>query len=200
MTNALFSVTFKTGVGVCLLMLVGCASSVLSRHYILSPLAGEAKIQGQEPCISVGIGPVKLPEYLNRIQIVTRTTPNELTLSYSDLWAEPLTDSVPRTLADNLSRLICTKEVLFFPWRPSRAPDYRVDLEVIRMDGAVGGTVSLEVWWNIVQGADRTVQVSRKATYSEATAGRGYDALVQAHSRALAALSRDIAGALKELK
>ena len=131
---------------------------------------------------------------MNRQQIVTRTSPNELTLSYFDLWAEPLSDSVPRMLAENVSRLLCTKEIVFFPWRPSHVPDYRVEVEFLTMDGALGRTVSLEAWWSVVHGAAR---ISRKATYTESVAGQGYEALVQAYSRALAALSRDIAGALK---
>ena len=191
-----FSVS--VGLVLCLLLLVGCASNAPSRYYVLSPLTAESKVAPEESCASVGIGPVKLPEYVNRPQIVTRTAPNELTLSYFDLWAEPLTDSVPRTLAEDVSRLICTKEVVLFPWRPSRVPDYRAEVELLQMDGTLGKTVFLEAWWSLSYGAEKA-RVTRKSTYSEPVAGQDYDALVQAHSRALAALSRDIVGALKEL-
>jgi uncharacterized protein len=190
------SVTVKAGLGICLLLLVGCASSPPSHYYVLSPLTAESKVP-EESCISVGIGPVKLPEYVSRMHIVNRTSQNELTFSSFDLWAEPLMDSVPRMLAENISRLICTKEVLPFPWRPSLTPDYRVEVEVLKMDGTLGGTASLDAWWSIVYGKTR---VTRKATYSEPATGKDYNALVQAHSRTLAALSRDIAGALKGLK
>jgi hypothetical protein len=196
MNNSLFSATVKTGLGICLLLLVGCASSPTTRHYVLSPLTGEGKVP-EESCINIGVGPIKLPEYVNRPQIVTRTSPNELSLSSFDLWAEPLTDSVPRMLAENISRLLCTKEVVLFPWRPSLTPEYRVEVEVLQLDGTLGSTVSLEAWWSVAYGKTR---VTRKATYSEPAAGKGYDTLVQAHSRALGALSRDIAGALKQLK
>ncbi len=185
-------------IGLCLLLLVGCASNAPSRYYVLSPLTGEGKVTPEESCVNVGMGPIKLPEYVNRPQIVIRTAPNELVLSYFDLWAEPLTDSVPRMLAENISRLICTREVLLYPWKPSRAPDYRVEVEVLHMDGTLGKTVDLEAWWNVSYGAEKA-RVTKRSSYSEPAAGQDYDALVQAHSRALAALSRDIAGALKEL-
>ena len=165
----------------------------------MSPLTGEGKVP-EESCISIGVGPIKLPEYVNRPQIVTRTSPNELSLSSFEQWAEPLTDSVPRMLAENLSRLVCTKEVVLFPWRPSLMPEYRVEVEVLQMDGTLGSTVSLEAWWSVAYGGDKKARLTRKTTYSEPVAGKGYDTLVQAHSNALAALSRDIAGALKELK
>ena len=196
MKSALFSVTIKAGLGICLLLLVGCASSPPTRHYVLSPLT-EGKVASESSCPAIGIGPIKLPEYVSRTQIVTRTSPNEITLSYFDLWAEPLSDSVPRTLAENVARLVCTKEIVFFPWRPSRIPDYRVEAEILTMDGALGTTVSLDAWWRVASG---TASVTRKATYTETVAGQSYDALVQAHSRALAALSRDIADALKQMK
>jgi uncharacterized lipoprotein YmbA len=136
---------------------------------------------------------------VHRPQIVTRSTPNELVLSYFDLWAEPLIDSVPRTLAENIARLLCTKEVVLFPWRPSQVPDYRVEVELLKMDGTLGRTVSLEAWWSVSYGTEKKARVARKSSYSEPVAGQGYEALVQAHSSALAALSRDIAGALKEI-
>jgi len=184
------------GLSLCLLMLAGCASSVSSKYYVLNPLA-EGKVQSEESCPAIGIGPIKLPDYLNRAQIVTRTSPNEVTLSYSDLWAEPLNESVPRLLAENISQLVCTKEIVFFPWRPSRVPDVRVEVEVLKMDGALGGSVALEVWWSVGSGKTR---MARKATYTETVESQSYGALVQAESRAVASLSRDIAGAIKQLR
>ena len=187
------------GLILCLVLLVGCAASAPSRHYVLSPIIAEGQVPSEASCSSIGIGPIKLPEYVNRLQIVTRTTPNEITLSYFDLWAEPLADSLPRILAENLSRLLCAKEILLFPWKPSRMPDYRVEVEVLHMDGTLGGTVSLEAWWSVSYGAEKKTRVTRRSSYSDAAAGQDYQSLVQAHSRTLAALSRDIGVALKEL-
>jgi len=187
------------GMGLCLMLFAGCAGNAPSRYYVLSPLAGEGKVTSEESCVSVGMGPIKLPEYLNRPQIATRTAPNELVLSYFDLWAEPLTDSVPRILAENISRLVCTREVALFPWKPSRVPDYRVEVELLQMDGTLGGTVFLEAWWTIFTGGEKKACVIKRSSYSEPVTGKGYDTLVQAHSHLLAALSHDIAGALEEL-
>jgi uncharacterized protein len=199
MKNSFVSITAKTGLGVCLLLLVGCGSSSPSRFYVLSPLPGEGKVLSEDSCASVGMGPIRLPEYANRPQIVNHTTPDEFVLSNFDLWAEPLSDSVPRVLAENLSRLRCTKDILLFPWRPSIAPDYQVEMEVLRMDGTFGGAVSLEAWWSVSSRGEKKTRITRKTSYSEPVGGRDYTALVQAHSRALGALSREIATALKEL-
>jgi uncharacterized protein len=200
MKDLRFSLGFKTGVGLFLMLLVGCAGNAPSRYYALNSLPGENKVQGasQAPCISVGIGPIKLPEYVNRLQIVNRTSPNELVLSNFHLWAEPLGDSVPRVLGENISRLTCVKEVSLFPWRASRLPDYRVEAEVLYMDGNLGGEVGFEAWWSISSGADKTTLVTRTSRYRTPVAGGTYDALAQAHSATLEAFSRDIADALRE--
>ncbi len=185
------------GLSVSLLLLIGCSSSVSSRYYLLNPISTEGKIVSEDSCPTIGVGPVKLPDYVNRTQIVSRARGNELTLSYLDLWGEPLTESVPRMIGENLSRLLCTKEIVFFPWRPSRLTDIRVEVEVLAMDGTLGGNVSLDAWWSVASGKNRIV---RKATYTQAAAGQGYDGLVQAHSLALGSLSRDIAAAITQIK
>ena len=45
------SVSFfcSRGLGVCLLLLAGCASSAPSRYYVLSPLTGEGKVNRKRP-------------------------------------------------------------------------------------------------------------------------------------------------------
>jgi hypothetical protein len=199
MKRSFLSAGVEMGLGLCLMLLAGCAGNTPSRYYNLSPLTDENRVTQEESCVSVGMGPIKLPEYVNRLQIVTRTAPNELLLSYFDLWAEPLADSVPRVLAENISRLICTREVALFPWKPSRVPDYRIEVELLQMDGTLGATVFLEAWWTVFSGGEKKARVIKRSSYSEPVIGKGYDTLVQAHSHLLAALSRDIAGALEEL-
>jgi len=196
-----FFLGLKAVIGLFLILLVGCGGSTPSRYYVLNSLPLESKVQGasDNSCIRVGIGPIKLPEYVNRLQIVTRTTQNELAVSNFHLWAEPLADGVPRIIGENISRLVCTKEVSLFPWKPSRAPDYRVEAEILSMDGNRGSEVSLEAWWTISYGVDRTTLVTKTSRHSAFVAGGSYEALVQACSRTLAALSGDIADALREL-
>ena len=53
----------------------GCATSPPSRFYLLTPIAQEGSASGASTTdqrIAIGVGPVDLPDYLNRPQIVTR--------------------------------------------------------------------------------------------------------------------------------
>ena len=72
-----------------ILALTGCAGSESVRYYVLSATpAGPVGAAVRD--IPVGVGPVELPEYLDRPQIVTRTSQNELNVADFDRWAESL--------------------------------------------------------------------------------------------------------------
>ena len=184
-----------------LLLLNGCSSSEPPRFYLLNPLSEGAGLEppASEPCISLGIGPVRLPEYLDRPQIVTRATRNELTLAQLDRWAEPLSDTFPRVLAQNLSRLVCTKMVSVYPWRPSIPHDWRLDVAVIRMDGILGEEVVLETWWSVSGGPENKVLATRRSRLTEPVQGKDYEAFVDAHSRAIGSLCHDIEQVITKL-
>ncbi|MBP7528578.1 MAG: membrane integrity-associated transporter subunit PqiC [Syntrophorhabdaceae bacterium] len=184
-----------------LLLLAGCSSTEPPRFYLLNPLTEGTNFQPptSEPCISLGVGPARLPEYLDRPQIVTRATRDELALAQFDRWAEPLSDAFPRVLAQNLSRLLCTTTVSLYPWSPSVAHDYRLQVQVIRMDGRLGEGVALEAWWSVSGGPDKKVLAAKQSGFTEPAQGKDYEALVQAHSRAIMSLCRDIAQAIATL-
>jgi uncharacterized lipoprotein YmbA len=143
---------------------------------------------------------VKIPEYLDRTGIVTRVTSYELTVAEFNKWAEPLEESFPRVLAENLTALLCTKTVLVFPWKGSIPLDYRIYVDVIRMDGKLGEDAVLDVSWTIMGGAEKKgVLVMERSSYKERSGGQDYGDFVAAQSRNVAALSRDIAEAIRAL-
>ncbi len=180
--------------------LIGCAGSPSSRLYILSPASVAKDAAGsteQGDCIHLRIARVTLPEYLNRPHIVTRTTENNLTLSDDDQWAEPLSDTVARVLAENISQHICTKKISLSPGKTSGDSDYRVEVEVYRMDGNLGKDAVLDVWWTVSGGAGNIFHQSKRSKFSESVKGSTYSAFVQAQSRNLDTFSREIAEAIR---
>jgi uncharacterized protein len=184
-----------------LLQLTGCASTEPSRYYLLSPVLSGSETQKPtgESCVSLVIGPVRLPEYTNRPQIVTRSSQNELYRAQFDLWAEPLSETFSRVLVENLTQLMCTKNVSLFLWNTPAPVDYRVVMEVMRMDGSLGKEAVLEAWWTITSGKETKVLASRQSRFAEPVKNQSYESLVQAHSRALASLSREVAQAINNL-
>jgi uncharacterized lipoprotein YmbA len=145
------------------------------------------------------VGPLHLPGYLDRRQIVTRVNPNELKLSELDNWAEPLKDNVTRVLVENISRLICTEAVVIFPWNKSTHIDFQIDIKIVWMDGKLGETANLLTQWSIIDASDKSVLLTKNSQYTESVTKTTYLALVAAHSRLIATFSHDIAQAIKSI-
>lgn len=178
----------------------GCAGTPPSRFYVLSPLQGDDRqAEAGETCAAISVGPVELPDYIDRPQIVTRISPNKLSLAEFDQWAEPLTDSVSRILMENLSILLCADPISLYPSRGPGAVDYRVEVEVIRLDGRLGEQASLVARWIILDEKEMKVLLTRKSNLSSSVQGGDYEALVSAQSQTISALSRDIAEAIKDI-
>lgn len=182
------------------ILIGGCGGSPASRFYVLSPMPGSEEhlqTKTENGCFGIGVGPVTLPDYTDRPEIVTRISPNKLSLGEFDRWAEPLVDGFPRILMENLATLLCADPITLFPSRGPTQIDYRVEVEVLRLDGTLGESASLIARWIIIDEKETRVLTTRKSNLSSPAQGGDYDALVSAQSRTIAALSREIAKAFK---
>jgi uncharacterized lipoprotein YmbA len=185
------------------LLLSGCGTTKPSRFYTLSPLSetkSTAPVSAQTEYGTIGVGPVNLPQYLDRPQIVTRISPNRFEFAEFDRWGGALKDDFARTLAENLVHLIPAERIATHPWRHTTAIDYQIPVEIIRFDGERDKDITLNVEWQILSNEGDTQLLSKRSTFKEAVAGTSYDDMVAAQSRAVAALAREIADALTRMK
>jgi hypothetical protein len=184
------------------LFVSGCASTGPSRYYTLSPLqkAGiEMRRSEADQRLTIGIGPIRFPEYLERSEIVTRSNSNKIEISEFDLWAGSLEEDFGRVLSENLSILLSTERVTLFPQPKTLPLNYQVMMDVIRFDGSLGGDVSLMVRWMIMEGKEKKLVFIHKSSIIESSGAKGYEPMVAAQSRALERLSREIAEAIQNL-
>ena len=173
------------------LALTGCAGSESVRYYVLSATpAGPSGAAVRD--IPVGVGPVELPEYLDRPQIVTRTSQNELNVADFDRWAESLKDNTIRVLAENLAMLLPSQRVSVYPWKRATPVDYQITVQVSRFDRMENGESVFALRWRVLDGGGREL-LSRTSTYRETPTGSDYAATVAAMNRNLEAFSRDVA-------
>ena len=190
-------------IGFWAMVLLGCASTPPTRLFTLSSLSDSGKMGSAEVkrCLSIGIGPVKIPGYVDQPEIVTRIAPNELRADEFAKWAEPIEENISRVLAENLSSLLCIRSIAIFPWKGQTPMDYRLDVQVIRMDGMLGESALLDVSWSIADGADRkkAALLTRRSRYKEHAEGGDYGSFVSAQSRNIAFLSREIAESILAL-
>lgn len=177
-------------------VLDGCSlSPPRTRLYVLTALPQSDRVPNTvlTGSSTVGVGPVELPQYTDRLQIVTGNTGHELSRAPFDNWAEPLEANFARVLAENLSLLLATDQVVVFPWQGPLPFDYQVIVEVTKFLGEPGGQASLETLWSIVGKNGKDAIVMEKSSFSEPVGAQNYEALAAALSRMVAALSRDIA-------
>jgi uncharacterized lipoprotein YmbA len=185
-----------------LILMGGCSRTQTPRFYTLNaltdPQAGEQAVRSDQ-AVAVGLGPIRLPKYLDRPQVVTRPRPNEVRFAEFERWAAPLDGSFSSTLANNLSTLLRTDHIALYPWKATTRIDCRVEIEVSRFDGKPGDSVLLQSKWIIFSKDRRQVLETKTSNLSEPVNGKGYEALVAAQSRLLAALGREIAEAIRNL-
>lgn len=161
------------------------------QFYTLTPQAAPAAAPAPNPA-SVGVGPLDIPLALDRPQIVTRSAENRLDMAEFHRWGGSLAGDILASLTADLSALLGSDRVVAHPWTRFIEPDYRVPVEIHRFDGKLGGEVTLVATWAVHRKGEAEPRVVRKSFLAEPTAGPDFAALVAAHSRALAGLSREI--------
>lgn len=169
-----------------------------SKFYTLSPIAEAGKPRETTPgeerkALSLGIGPIKLPAYLDREGIVTRKSENRIEISEIDRWAEPLREELSRVLSQNLAALLRTDRILTYPWQVELEPACRVGVEMLRFELAEDRTAHLSARWAIWRANEKGPTAVKESTLARPVDGAGAEATVAALSRLLGDLSREIA-------
>ena len=183
--------------GAAALILAGCAGVAdPTRYYVLSSAAtapGEST-PAASSSTGVGVGPVLVPGYLNRMQIVTRNADDEVEISPYHRWAEPLEAGIAQVLANDLAMQIGSERIAVFPWRGriDQALDYQVVVVVLRFEGSPGRQVTLDARWRLV-GRDGKEIVLKRTTLNEPVTQDGYQSLVLGMNRVLRTLAHEIA-------
>ena len=179
----------------------GCKGSTPPvTFYTLTPIAAmqdAGSSQTNLKDVLIGIGPLKFPKILDRPQIVTRPAPGRLTLADFRRWRGFLKDDFLSVMAENMTTLLGTDQVVTYPWPGGLNPSLRIEFDVHQFDGKLGDSVVLNVSW-ILKTADKTDNTHlKRSTIVQAVSGPDFDALVAAKSMALERLSRII---LEEMK
>ena len=189
------SITGMTALCLSVALLAGCSSSPRATFYTLNVAATNET--PPPPLNSVAIGAITLPNLLDRPQLVVRTSANRVDILETHRWAESPKSEIPRIIAADLGILLKPARVSTYPQNAGLDADYRVLLDIQRFEMTVGEGVGLEVLWS-VRRSNGGVPKTGRTVVSEPVGAAGYDALVAAQSRALAAVSRDLAQALRE--
>lgn len=186
------------------LALTGClgGKSPPTNFYMLSPMspsqAGTSPATA-EARILIGLETVVVPEYLDRPEIVVNQDNTVYLLAEFNQWAEPLSDNLTRVLEENLTNLLRGDAIaVFLASESSIPPDYKLEVDVLRLDGNLGDKATLVAQWALLEGEEDDLKFMRRSEYQEPASDNTYKGLVLAQSRTVDKLSREIAAAIKK--
>jgi uncharacterized lipoprotein YmbA len=149
--------------------------------------------------VHIGLETVVVAEYLNRNEIVINLDNTTYRLAEFDQWAEPLSDNLTRVLEENLTKLLQEDLIEVFLASESSIPfDYRLEVDVLRLDGNLGGQVNLTAQWALLEAEKDDLIRMQRSEYQEPAADNTYKELVLAKSRTLEKLCRDMADAIRK--
>lgn len=181
--------------------LAGCGGSPPIHYYTLSAEASlDSRLPGKNGR-QITIGPVTLPDMVERPQLVLRTSANKVTLVEDHQWAEPLKSDIPRVIAENLARLLGTRQVSVYPQSAGDQAEYRVLVDVQQFESSLGSRAAIDALWTVRRSSqDGPSFKTGRSSVEEPAGGANYEALAAAHSRALVRISRDIADAIRSIQ
>ena len=181
-------------------LLAGCAVTRPTSFYTLSPVTEPEVAKRSADGLVIGLGPITLPLYLDRPDIVTREGSNQMRLAEFDKWAEPLEPLLTRIMAEDLYALLDASDVIPIPQRGDVPLDRVIEVDIGRFDADAAGQVVLDARWRIFRGDNETLLASGRSQVTEQGAPvPDYSAIVAAMSRAVGQASEDIAADLTRL-
>jgi uncharacterized lipoprotein YmbA len=186
------------------LALAGCLGgrSAPTSFYMISPFspsqAGTSPAAA-EARIHIGLETVGVAEYLNRNEIVVNLDNTVYRLAEFNQWAEPLSNNLTRVLEENLTNLLRDDSIdVILASKSSIQLDYRLEVDVIRLDGNLADKATLVAQWALLEGEEDDLILVRRSEYREPAADNTYKELVLAKSRTIEKLSRAMAAAIRK--
>lgn len=171
-----------------------------TRFFVLAATSGASRIGTLDPSRSVGLGPIEIPNYLQRPELIVRESATEIRPSTFDRWSEPLDKGIPRVLAQNLSSELSLERVTLFPWYSNQEPSYQVRIDFISFEPLASREARVEVRWDVRRLGDPAgARVRREGVITEPIGSDDGAASVAALSKALSQLARDVASAVLSL-
>ena len=184
-------------IALCSVMFGGCTgASQPATYYVLEPPANLTPDLPPLTDLAVGVGPIKLPDILDRPHIVTRTGQHRMVVNEFHRWGDTMNGQVSDMLVESLSMMLQTPHVSAYPWERAFKPDYQLYVDIRRFDGRRDGPVVLSVVWWVIDTADKKRLSTQRFSTTLPVEGSGFEAYVAAQNSALDQLSRVMAKGL----
>lgn len=180
--------------------LAGCTRNEKSvQYYRLNADVGivDAKPLAISARPLIGLGTIRIPDYLNRPQIVLAISANQYQLSEEHRWTERLDQNIALSLFKALPRQLGTDRLIRYPWSQRVAIDYQIDIDILEFNVDANGQSRLIAQW-VVKRKDKPT-IDKRSVYQFPASTTDYAVMVQAQSQCLSKLGEEIAQTLRQL-
>ena len=178
-----------------------CSSAPIRYYSLVAASPPAPAVTNQAQLTPFILMPVGVPAQVDQPQLVVREGPQRVELLEGDRWIAPLGDELRGALSADLARDLPGRDVTGLAEKPGPALTVKVNLR--RFDSVPGADAVLEAGWTLSwPGVGNSVGLGCTSQVDEpvgASTGPGYDALVQAHQRAVGKLAHAIATAAQGL-
>ncbi|MDD3087938.1 MAG: PqiC family protein [Candidatus Omnitrophica bacterium] len=187
-----------------ILILNGCVSigrSPSPRFYRLTSIGQEfPEVDSKmKSGAVVGIGPIKIPEYLNRPQIATVNKNRMITFAQFDRWGEPLDLSILRVLSENLASSMTGVDIEMYPWNMLMPVRLQVVLDVVQIDVELEKDLIFVVRWSVLDLKNKSLVLSKRTVLKEPVKPSNYSGVAAALSSVLGRLGNEIIQELSQV-
>ncbi len=145
----------------------------------------------------IGLGPIRLPEYLDRFQMVVAVSENKYKLIDNHRWAEKLDQNVSLALFKSLPAQLGTDRMVRYPWPQRPGVDFQVKIDILEFNIDQIGQSRLVAQWSI-KSKDKTL-LNKRSSFTAEASSTDIDKMVEAQSVCLTKLGQEIAVNLKPL-
>ncbi len=156
-------------------------------------LSADGPLPSKANGIALGVGPVILPDYIDRGELVFQSQDHRFEIPYEHRWVGSLRETTTLVLGTNLARRLDTGNLHLYPWDPAAPVRYQVQVNVRQFHAVSGGDAILQAAWRIEDKEGDATILRKSANLTEPVRGDGYEAVVAAESRLLAQLADAIA-------
>lgn len=184
-------------------VLSGCLSlsnSPEPRFYTLKAMEGQVSEKLEiEPGVIVAVGPIDIPDYQDRPQIVTMNKEGMLKFAQLDRWGEPLDSAIGRLITGNLTAMLPAANFYVYPCNFAIPVNYQVVVDVIQLDSRLDEDMLFVAQWSVINVKNRKMLLTKRSEFRHSVNPHNYSGLAAALSAASASLSKEIAARLVEL-
>jgi uncharacterized lipoprotein YmbA len=182
-------------------LVMGCLGSSPNIDLYTMSAASESVTSAAPDGLAIGVGPIRVPRYLDRPEWVTRPGGSISRLEVDGVrrWAGGFSTNVLSALGENLGIKLNTQRVVVYPSQIAIPLDYRIGVDFQAFEVIGKDALVLRANWMIRAGKVGGGPWSGHFATRRSLAGGSPDNLVAAHNEALDLLASTIASRIESL-